>query len=151
MDSVKYVGMDVHKDVTVIVVLNEAGHVESRAKVKTKAENFCDFFRGLSDRVEVVFEEGAQSAWLYQLLKPLVSQVTVCDPRYNKLIGDHNKSDDDTETLARLLRMRQVEAVYKGNSDQQKLKSFVAPIRIWSCPSSDRVTHSVTNTYAGKN
>jgi transposase len=125
MNSVKYVGMDVHKDVTVIVVLNEAGYVESRAQVKTKAENFCDFFRGLSGRVEVVFEEGAQSAWLYQLLKPLVAQVTVCDPRHNKLIGDRNKSDDDdTETLARLLRMREVKAVYKGNSDQQKLKEL---------------------------
>src|SRR5215467_254486 len=73
MNSVKYVGMDVHKDITVIVVLNAAGHVESRTQVKTKAENFRDFFRGLSGRVEVVFEEGAQSAWLYQLLKPLVA------------------------------------------------------------------------------
>jgi len=58
MNSVKYVGMDVHKDITVIVVLNAAGHVESRTQVKTKAENFRDFFRGLSGRVEVVFEEG---------------------------------------------------------------------------------------------
>ncbi|MBO0862225.1 MAG: hypothetical protein J2P21_27765, partial [Chloracidobacterium sp.] len=31
-----------------------------------------------------------QSAWLYQLLKPLVGEVTVCDPRHNKLIGDGN-------------------------------------------------------------
>ena len=37
-------------------------------------------------KVEVVFEEGAQSAWLYKLLKPLVSSAPVCDPRHNKLI-----------------------------------------------------------------
>ena len=125
MNSVKYVGMDVHKGITVIVVLNAAGHVESRTQVKTKAENFRDFFRGLSGRVEVVFEEGAHSAWLYQLLKPLVAEVTVCDPRHNKLIGDINKSDDDdAETLARLLRMREVKAVYKGDCEQQKLKEL---------------------------
>ena len=125
MNSVKYVGMDVHKDITVIVVLNAAGHVESRTQVKTKAENFRDFFRGLSGRVEVVFEEGVQSAWLYQLLKPLVAEVTVCDPRHNKLIGDGNKTDDDdAETLARLLRMRELKAVYKGDSEQQKLKEL---------------------------
>jgi transposase len=107
MNSVKYVGMDVHKGITVIVVLNPAGYVESRTQVKTKAENFRDFFRGLSGRVEVVFEEGAHSAWLYQLLKPLVAEVTVCDPRHNKLIGDVNKSDDDdAETLARLLMLQ---------------------------------------------
>jgi transposase len=125
MNSVKYVGMDVHKGITVIVVLNAAGHVESRTQVKTKAENFRDFFRGLSGRVEVVFEEGAHSAWLYQLLKPLVAEVTVCDPRHNKLIGDINKSDDDdAETLARLLRMRELKAVYKGDCEQQKLKEL---------------------------
>lgn len=122
MNSVKYVGMDVHKDVTVIVVLNAAGHVESRTQIKTKAENFCDFFRGLSGSVQVVFEEGTQSAWLYQLLKPLVANVTVCDPRHNKLV---NKSDDvDAETLARRFWMGDIKAVYKGNQEQQKLKEF---------------------------
>src|SRR5215510_831538 len=125
MNSVKYVGMDVHKDITVIVVLNEAGHVESRTQVRTKTENFRDFFRGLGGKVKVAFEEGTQSAWLYQLLKPLVAEVTVCDPRHNKLIGDGNKTDDDdAETLARLLRMREVKAVYKGDSAQQKLKEL---------------------------
>ncbi len=125
MSNVKYVGLDVHKAITVIVILNAAGQVESRTQVKTKADNLRDFFRGLSGRVEVVFEEGTQSAWLYQLLKPLVAEVTVCDPRHNKLIGDGNKSDDDdAETLARLLRMREVKAVYKGDAEQQKLKEL---------------------------
>jgi len=45
MSNVKYVGMDVHKSITVIVVLNELGHFESRSQVKTKAENICDFFQ----------------------------------------------------------------------------------------------------------
>ena len=125
MNNLKYVGMDVHKAITVIVVLNVLGQVESRTQVKTKADNLRDFFRGLSGKVEVVFEEGTQSAWLYQLLKPLVSSVTVCDARHNKLIGDGNKSDDDdAETLARLLRMGELKAVYKGDQQQQQLKEL---------------------------
>ena len=67
MNSVKYVGMDVHKTITVIVVLDALGQVESRSQVKTKAENLRDFFRGISGKVEVVFEEGTHSAWLYKL------------------------------------------------------------------------------------
>lgn len=62
MSNVKYVGMDVHKSITVIVVLNALGQFESRSQVKTKAENICDFFRGLSGKVELVFEEGTHSA-----------------------------------------------------------------------------------------
>jgi hypothetical protein len=54
MSSIKYVGMDAHKSITVIVILNAAGQIESRTQVKTKAENFRDFFRGLSGRVEGV-------------------------------------------------------------------------------------------------
>ena len=56
MNNIKYVGMDVHKSITVIVVLNELGQFESRSQVKTKSENICDFFRGISGKVEVVFE-----------------------------------------------------------------------------------------------
>src|SRR5262249_33496304 len=125
MNNVKYVGMDVHKAITVIAVLNALGQFESRAQVKTKAENICDFFRGMSGKVEVAFEEGTHSAWLYKLLKPLVASVTVCDPRHNKLIGDGNKSDDeDAETLALLLRLGAVKAVYKGDDQQQQLKEL---------------------------
>jgi len=125
MNSVKYVGMDVHKVITVIVVLNALGQMESHSKVKTKAENISDFFRGLSGKVEVVFEEGTHSAWLHKLIKPLVASVTVCDPRHNKLIEDGNKSDDDdAETLAQLLRIGAVKAVYKGDDEQQALKEF---------------------------
>src|SRR5215813_14571987 len=123
MSNIKYVGMDVHKSITVIAVLNALGQFESRSQVKTKAENLCDFFRGLSGKVELVFEEGTHSAWLHQLLKPLVASVTVCDPRHNKLIEDGNKSDDDdAETLAQLLRMGAVKAVYKGDDQQRQLK-----------------------------
>lgn len=125
MNNVKYVGMDVHKAITVIVVLNALGQIESRTQVKTKAENLCDFFRGMSGKVEVVLEEGTHSAWLHKLLKPLVASVTVCDPRRNKLIGDGNKSDDeDAEKLAHLLRMGQVKAIYKGDDEQQQLKEL---------------------------
>lgn len=125
MSNIKYVGMDVHKTITVIVVLNALGQMESHSKVKTKADNICDFFRGLSGKVEAVFEEGTHSAWLYNLLKPLVGSVTVCDPRHNKLIGDGKKSDDDdAETLAQLLRLGAVKAVYKGDDWQHRLKEL---------------------------
>jgi hypothetical protein len=45
MNNINYVGMDVHKSITVIVVLNELGQFESRSQIKTKSENICDFFQ----------------------------------------------------------------------------------------------------------
>lgn len=125
MKSIKYMGMDVHKAVTVIAVINEQGQVESLTKIKTKAENFRDFFSGLSGTTHIVFEEGGWSAWLYKLLKPLVSSVTVCETRHNKLIGAGNKTDEtDAEILARLLRLGELKAVYKGDDQLQQLREL---------------------------
>ena len=125
MNNIKYVGMDVHKLVTVIVVINEQGQVESLTQIKTKVENFRDYFRGLSGTTHIVFEEGSWSAWLYKLLKPLVSSVTVCETRHNKLIGAGNKTDnEDAEILARLLRLGELKAVYKGDDQLQQLRDL---------------------------
>ena len=62
-NTIKYIGLDVHKVITVIVVLNACGQVESRTQIKTNAINFQDFFRGQSGTVHVVLEEGTWSAW----------------------------------------------------------------------------------------
>ncbi len=43
--------------------------------------------------MRVTFEEGTHAAWLYDLLRPHVAQVLVCDPRKNALLKSGNKSD----------------------------------------------------------
>jgi transposase len=55
--------------------------------------------------VRVTFEEGNWAAWLYDLLKPHLSEVVVCNPRKNALLKDGSKSDRiDARKLAELLR-----------------------------------------------
>lgn len=126
MSRLKYVGMDVHKSTTTMVVCNEAGKREMEATVPTKAETIRQFFEMLMGNVKVVFEEGTYSAWLYQLIKPLVSEVFVCEPRHNKLISVGNKSDDsDAEALAYLLRLNAIKTVYKGDQVQREIKELV--------------------------
>ena len=41
----------------------------------------------------VTFEEGTWAAWLYDLLKPHVTKVVVCDPRRNALLQEGNQND----------------------------------------------------------
>jgi hypothetical protein len=41
------------------------------------------FVDGLRGDVHVTFEEGTSAAWLYDLLKPHVTKLLVCDPRKN--------------------------------------------------------------------
>src|SRR5713101_6395181 len=63
----------------------------------------------LRGNLSVTFEEGTWSAWLYDLLNPLVEKLVVCNPRKNALLKDGNKSDRiDARKLAELLRGNQL-------------------------------------------
>jgi hypothetical protein len=51
--------------------------------IETKANIILDFIHGLRGELSVTFEEGTWAAWLYDLLKPHVTKLVVCDPRKN--------------------------------------------------------------------
>ncbi len=51
------------------------------------------FVQGLRGDLQVTLEEGTWAAWLYDLLRPHVNQVLVCDPRQNAFLKVGNKSD----------------------------------------------------------
>ncbi len=76
--------------------------------------------------MHVTFEEGTQAAWLYEVIRPMVAEVIVCDPRRNKLMGDGNKADKiDANKLAELLRGGHLKAVYHGSEAIRTLKELV--------------------------
>jgi transposase len=121
-----YVGMDVHVASIVIVVLNGAGKVVMESIIETGAETVRGFIKQLRGKVYVTFEEGSQATWLYDLVRPLVTEVVVCDPRHNKLLQSGNKSDRvDARKLAELLRNGSLRAVYHGEQGARVLKELV--------------------------
>jgi len=70
----------------------------------------------------VTFEEGTWAAWLYDLLKPHVAKLGVCNPRKNALFKDGNKSDRiDARKLAELLYLNKLSPVYHGETGMRML------------------------------
>ena len=111
--EIKYIGMDVHKEATVIAVLNGSGKLVIESIVETKASNIQQFLHGLRGELHVTWEEGTWASWLYDLLQPQARQVLVCDPRRNALLKEGNKSDKiDARKLADLLRTGMLRPVY---------------------------------------
>jgi len=130
-----YVGMDVHRASIVIVVLNGAGKVVMQSVIETGAERVRGFLKQLRGKVYVTFEEGTQANWLHDVVRPLVTEVVVCDPRHNKLLLSGNKSDRvDAQKLAELLRNGSLRAVYHGDNGMRTLKELV---RTYDCLVSD--------------
>ena len=81
MDNKKYIGMDVHKESISIAVMNDAGKIVMECVIETKASMILQFINGLRGDLHVTFEEGTSAAWLYDLLKPHVTRIVVCDPQ----------------------------------------------------------------------
>ena len=55
----KYIGMDVHKAMTVIVVLDDAGKVSAEAIIETKGSTILDFFKRLMQACGLVNDRQA--------------------------------------------------------------------------------------------
>ena len=122
--DIKYIGMDVHKEATVIAVVNANGNLVMESIVETKAGSLLQFIHGLRGELHVTWEEGTWAAWLYDLLKPQV-QVLVCDPRCNALLKEGNKSDKvDARKLADLLRTGMLRPVYHGENGLRTLREL---------------------------
>ncbi len=125
MLNTKYIGMDIHKETISIAVMNAAGKVVMECVIETKANTVLQFIHGLRGDLHVTFEEGTWAAWLYDLLKPHVTEVLVCDPRKNALLKQGSKSDKiDARKLAELLRLNHLKPVYHGEHGVRTLKEL---------------------------
>ena len=125
MNSVKYIGMDVHKEAICIAVLDSSGKLVMECTIETKASIIVDFLKGLRGSLHVTLEEGTWAAWLYDLIKPHVTELVVCNPRRNALLKEGSKSDRiDARKLAELLRSNMVRSVYHGENGVRTLQEL---------------------------
>ena len=125
MSGEKYIGLDVHQATISVAVMDSAGKVVMESILETKAATILEFFAGLRGTLSVTLEEGTWAAWLYDLLKPHVAKVVVCNPRKNALLKHGNKSDRiDARKLADLLRLNRLESVYHGQTGVRTLREL---------------------------
>jgi hypothetical protein len=125
MDDKKYIGMDVHQASISIAVRDATGKVVVESIIETKASTILGFIRGIQGSLWITFEEGTSAAWLYDLLKPHVTKVIVCNPRKNALLNVGNKNDRvDARKLSDLLRAGLVTPVYHGESGVRTLREL---------------------------
>ena len=123
MNSIKYVGLDVHRDTISVAVLNADGKLVMQSVIATRATAILDFLHGLRGTLHVTFEEGTHSAWLYDLLVRRVAHLVVCNPRKNALLKAGSKSDSiDARKLAELLRAGLLSPVYHGQNSTAAVK-----------------------------
>src|SRR5216684_4433801 len=124
VNSEKYIGLDVHQATISVAVMDSRGKVVMESILETKAATLLEFLAGLRGTFSVTFEEGTWAAWLYDLLKPHVQKLVVCNPRKTALLKDGNKNDRiDARKLAELLRLDNLKPVYHGETGVRMLRA----------------------------
>src|SRR6202158_4631646 len=125
MNDANYIALDVHQATISVAVLNSSGKLVMECVIETKTATILQLIQGLRGSLHVTFEEGTWAAWLYDLLKPHVSRLVVCNPRKNALLKAGNKSDRiDARKLAELLRGNHLQAVYHGETGVRTLREL---------------------------
>src|ERR1700745_239927 len=122
MSGEKYIGLDVHQATISVAVMDSQGKLIMESIVETKASSILEFWAGLRGTLSLTFEEGTWAGWLYDLLKPHVAKLVVCNPRKNALLQQGNKSDKiDARQLADRLRLNDLKSVYHGETGVRML------------------------------
>ncbi|MBZ5625677.1 MAG: transposase [Acidobacteriia bacterium] len=125
MNGAKYIGLDVHQATISVAVLDCSGKLLMESIVETRAATILQFFAGLQGRLVVTFAESTCAGWLYDLLKPHVAELVVCNPRKNALLKVGNKSDRiDARKLADLLLGQHLKSVYHGENGVRTLREL---------------------------
>jgi transposase len=141
--------MDVHKEATVVAVRNSSGQLVMESIVATEASSILQFIHGLRGELQVTWEEGSWAAWLYDLLKPHVHEVLVCNSRRNALMKEGSKNDRiDARKLSELLHAGMLRGVYHGEHGLRTVRELA---RTYQTVSQDltRVMNRVKALYRG--
>lgn len=97
----KYIGLDVHLQSCTMVVVGPSGRRLKTQVVETNGKALVEAIKNVSGRKHVCLEEGTQSAWLYEILKPHVEEVVVTVPPKRK-----GPKDDLRDALERAEELR---------------------------------------------
>ena len=71
------IGMDVHAASCTLAVISEKGRKLKDFPVETNGQALVEAVRMIPGHKHLVFEEGLQSAWLYETLRPHVDELVV--------------------------------------------------------------------------
>ena len=73
----RYIGMDVHAASCTLAVISEKGRKLRDYPIETNGQALVEAVRMIPGHKHLVFEEGLQSAWLYETLRPHVDEIVV--------------------------------------------------------------------------
>lgn len=123
----KYVGIDLHKQIIVLCVVNKERKVLGRQKFRcADAERIRDYFATLGD-FEAVVEATASYEWFADIVAPLAKRFVLAHPGKLRVIADSTRKSDklDAQVLAEFLALDMIPPAYRPTARQREHRVLV--------------------------
>jgi len=124
---VNYVGIDLHKQIIVLCVMNQDRKVTHRRTFACDAvEAIVAFFRELGP-FQAVVEATASYEWLVAAIEPLAQKVILANPKKLRIIAESTKKTDklDAQILAEFLARDMIPQAYRPTSRQREHRTLI--------------------------
>ena len=123
----RFIGLDLHKKLLVVCVMDRRGKVLFRESVECRREVLLAFAKSKLCKTDQLAVEATTNTWaVADILRPFVAAVTVGNPLQIKAIAQAKVKTDkiDAEVLANLLRCEYLPTVWTPDANTQKLRQL---------------------------
>ena len=126
---IRYVGLDVHKEVVQASIIDEQGRRLESHRLPCTKESLEAFARERLSPTDHLALEATTNTWaVVALLRPHVERIVVGNPLRTRAIAEAKVKTDkvDAEVLAQLLRCDYLPSVWQPDEDTQRLRELSA-------------------------
>ena len=118
MNTIHYIGLDVHKKSVSYCVKAAAGRIVEEGKLAATRAALCEWAQKRPVAWHGALEATLFSGWIYETLQPYAAQLQMGHPARMKAIGASKKKTDqlDARTIADLVRCDLLPACLRGAS-----------------------------------
>ena len=114
MESMHYIGLDIHKKMIAFCIKSKEGAIVEHGIVAANRQDLLEWVQTLPRPWMVAMEATLSTGWVYDLLKPYAAATKVAHPQMLKAITAAKKKNDaaDAEKIADLLRVDLISECY---------------------------------------
>jgi transposase len=123
----KYVGIDLHKQIIVLCVVNQERKILERKEFRCQdTERIRDYFAKLGV-FEAVVEATASYEWLVELIEPVAQRMVLAHPGKLRVIAESTRKTDklDAQVLAEFLALNMIPQAYRPTARQREHRVLV--------------------------
>jgi len=127
METVTYVGLDVHKKMTSYCAKRQDGRIVAQGEVASRRTELVSWARSIEGPWIGAMEATLFTGWIYDTLKPFARELKVAHPLMLRAIAASKKKNDkiDAEKIADLVRCDLLPQCYMASREIRQLRQVL--------------------------